>query len=69
MGKIVSFIEQVLEAGLRRIKVRSTGRSNIQTPFESAPFGVDGVPLDKYKALMIDTGVDKSFVSRELPFR
>lgn len=53
--KIATFLSSVIEQGRRRIKLLVNGRSDSRRPYESLPFGVDGVPPENWRALYAET--------------
>lgn len=56
MIKIVKVISSAIEEGLRKIKVQRLGKSDIQTPFQGNPAGIDSQPIPGLKAIHAQTG-------------
>lgn len=56
MIRIVKTISSEIAEGLRRIKVQRLGKSDIQTPFQGNPAGIDSQPLPGLKAIHAQTG-------------
>ncbi len=56
MIKIVKVISSAIEEGLRKIKVQRLGKSDIQTPFQGNPAGIDSQPIPGLKAIHAETG-------------
>ena len=57
MINIVTIISTALDSFNRRIpKFLRFGKNDVQTSFESAPFGVDANPIKNTKAVYLNTG-------------
>jgi len=55
MIKIGQIKSTVIEKGRRIIKILRLGRADVQTSFESMPFGVDASPLKNMTAIQVET--------------
>ena len=55
MIQIGRYLSSLVEEGRRRIKVLVNGRDDARTPFESMPFGIDGVPPSNWRAIYAET--------------
>lgn len=55
MTNFVTVISNAIENRFRRIKVRRYGNDDLQTPTQSAPFGIDSAPYDGMKAIYAET--------------
>lgn len=53
--KIAIYLSSLVREGRRRIKALVNGRSDVREPYESLPFGVDGVPPEGWRALYAET--------------
>jgi hypothetical protein len=51
MVNIVTLISSSIEEGKRILKFLRYGKEDIQTSFESSPYGVDSVPIEKLKGV------------------
>lgn len=58
MINIVTILSTAIRNGIRNIKYRRLGKSDIQTSFESMPFGFDSNPIKDVKAIYASTGVN-----------
>jgi len=49
--KVVKIISTLLKSGRRELKALVNGKLDVQTTFESMPFGTDAAPLEKTRAI------------------
>jgi len=55
MVKITKIISSAIESGRRILKILRLGKEDIQTSFESMPYGVDSVPVKDLIAIQMET--------------
>jgi hypothetical protein len=55
MIKLVKVISASIQKGLRTVKVYVMGKSDVQTPHQAAPFGVDSNPVKNMVAVYAST--------------
>jgi hypothetical protein len=53
---IVRVISNEVSNLFRKIKVRRQGNTDVQTPSQAAPFGIDSVPIPGMSAIYAETG-------------
>lgn len=56
MVKIAKIISSTIESGKRILKILRLGKEDIQTSFESMPYGIDSVPVKDLIAIQMQTG-------------
>tara|TARA_R110002167_G_scaffold110087_4_gene280360 strand:+ start:21415 stop:21936 length:522 start_codon:yes stop_codon:yes gene_type:complete len=56
MVKISQIISSSIDKGRRILKILRLGKDDIQTSFESMPYGIDSVPVKDLIAIQMETG-------------
>lgn len=52
---LVTVISNAIESGFRKIKIRRYGNTDIQTPNQATPFGIDSAPVAEMRAVYAET--------------
>ena len=55
MVKVSKIISSTIKSGRRILKILGLGKEDIQTSYESMPFGVDSVPIKDLIAIQMET--------------